>query len=195
MDPAEACRFSASTPRDRGAVRTSRELVDLERDGFDVGLRSGDGVWPGLRSHKLLPFQLTPLCSSTFIKRFGCLKSAKDLLEVPLVERSDPYWAIWFAKSGLPNVDLGIKPDLKLQSRNLYAEAAQRGHGAALLSPVLYSDEIRAGRLIQPFPLVVDMSPRAYWFVYPVKRSKFTTVQAFRHWITKYAQGEWEAES
>jgi LysR family glycine cleavage system transcriptional activator len=166
---------------------TASELVELERNGYDVGIRSGDGVWSGLRSHRLLPFKLTPLCSPAFIERFGRLKSAKDLLGVPLFETSDPCWSVWFSQSGFTNIDLGTKPGLKLRSRNLYAEAALRGHGVALLSPILYADELKTGRLIQPFPLVVDMSPRAYWFVYPITRSRFTTVQAFRHWITKHA--------
>jgi LysR family glycine cleavage system transcriptional activator len=164
---------------------TARELVELERNGYDAGIRSGDGVWPGLCSHKLLPFQLTPLCSPAFIKRFGRLKSAEDLLRVPIVEVSDPYWSVWLAQSGLRDVNLTIKPALKLSSRNLSAEAALRGQGIAMLSPILYAHELKEGRLIQPFPLVADMSPRAYWFVYPIARSRFTTVQAFRDWIMK----------
>jgi LysR family glycine cleavage system transcriptional activator len=178
--------FRLRHPEIEVRFETARELIELERNGYDAGIRSGDGVWPGLRSHKLLPFQLTPLCSPAFIERFGRLKSAEDLLAVPVVETSDPYWSVWFAQSGLRDVNLVIKPTLKLRSRNLYAEAALRGHGIALLSPILYADELRAGRLIQPFSLVADMSPRAYWLVYPIRRSRFTTVQAFRDWIMKH---------
>jgi LysR family transcriptional regulator, glycine cleavage system transcriptional activator len=187
--------FQLRYPEIEVRFETARELIELERNGYDAGIRSGDGVWPGLRCHKLIPFQLTPLCSPAFIERFGRLKSAEDLLGVPVVETSDPYWPVWLAQSGLTNVNLAIKLGLKLRSRNLYAEAALRGHGVALLSPILYADELRAGRLIQPFSLVADMSPRAYWFVYPIKRSRFTTVQAFRHWITKHAHDEWETQS
>ncbi|QOZ67373.1 LysR substrate-binding domain-containing protein [Bradyrhizobium arachidis] len=169
---------------------TSREIVDLERHGFDVGLRSGGGVWPGLRIHKLLPFALTPLCSPAFVKQFGPLKSPHDLLRVPMIQKSDPYWPSWFARSGMPNVDLPTKAELSLDCRNLCAEAALRGHGVALLSPALYAHEIQEGRLVQPFPIVTDMTPRAYWLVYPVNRSRFPAVQAFRRWMTKPVQGE-----
>ncbi len=169
---------------------TSRDIVDLERHGFDVGLRSGGGVWPGLRIHKLLPFALTPLCSPAFVKRFGALKSAEDLLRVPLIQKSDPYWATWFGKSGLPHVDLPAKAELTLNCRNLHAEAALRGHGVALLSPTLYAHEIREGRLVQPFSLVTDLTPRAYWLVYPASRSRFPAVQAFRRWMSKPVNDE-----
>jgi LysR family glycine cleavage system transcriptional activator len=87
---------------------TARELIERERNGYDAGIRSGDVVWPGLRSHKLLPFQLTPLCSPAFIERFGRLKSAEDLLAVPMVETSDLSWSVWFAQSGLRDVNLVI---------------------------------------------------------------------------------------
>jgi LysR family transcriptional regulator, glycine cleavage system transcriptional activator len=166
--------------------QTEHEIIELERHGYDVGIRSGDGVWPGLTSQKLLPFRLTPLCSPNFIERFGPLKSAEDLLRVPIIEASDPYWTEWFALSGLKNAELTAGLALKLHSRNLYGEAALRGQGIALLSPILYEEELREGRLVQPFSLVADMSPRAYWFVYPVTRRRFATVQAFRKWITKY---------
>jgi LysR family glycine cleavage system transcriptional activator len=178
--------FQLQHPTIEVTFETARELIELERNGFDAGIRSGDGVWPGLRSHKLLPFQLTPLCSSDFLRKFGPLESPKDLVGVPIIEASDPYWSIWLARSGFEKIELVPKPKLKLQSRNLYAEAALRGHGIALLSPLLYVDELRDGRLVQPFPSVVDMSPRAYWLVYPLQRSGFTTVRAFRDWIIKH---------
>lgn len=175
--------FQLRYPQIEVRFETARELIELERNGYDAGIRSGDGVWPGLHSHKLLPFQLTPLCSPAFIERFGRLESAEDLLRVPVIETSDPYWAVWLAQGGATRLDLAGKPSLKLRSRNLSAEAALRGQGIALLSPILYADELKAGRLVQPYSLVADMSPRAYWLVYPARQSRFPTVRAFRDWI------------
>jgi len=70
------------------AVRldTSDEMLDLARDGFDVGIRAGLGLWPGHEAHLLMPMDFTAVCSPAFRERMG-LERPEDLLRAP--DRAD----------------------------------------------------------------------------------------------------------
>ena len=51
-----------------------------------------------------------------------------------------------------------------------------------MLTPALWVEELRAGRLVQPFALVGD-EDRFYWLVYPEGRRRVPKIQAFREWL------------
>lgn len=69
----------------------------------------------------------------------------------------------------------------RLETQELAAEAAERGAGAALLSPLLFADSLAHGWLVQPFT-VVTSGPDAY---YALKDSAHPTASAaaFLAWL------------
>lgn len=170
-------------------LETSPGLEDLERSGFDIALRSGDGRWPGLIAHKLADFRLTPLCSPGFVERHGPFNRPDDLLSTPLIERDDPAWPRWFAAAGLPEVELTGGPALRLATRNLYGEAALASRGVALLMPLFYAAELVQGRLVRPFETVLNMEPSAYWFSYPASQRRARPIRLLRDWLLKQMSG------
>jgi LysR family transcriptional regulator, glycine cleavage system transcriptional activator len=56
-------RFLKELPEIDLKVSTSAKLVDFSRDDYDVDIRYGRGVYPGMRSELCLPVAVFPVCS------------------------------------------------------------------------------------------------------------------------------------
>jgi class 3 adenylate cyclase/DNA-binding transcriptional LysR family regulator len=162
-------------------------VVDFERDGFDVGIRSGRGTWPGLNAHELLPIEFTPLCSPDLLKRAGDVTTPADLLRLPLFDDREGWWQQWFALAGAADVKLTHYPSFQVITQAMLAQAVLAGHGVAILMPFLFASEIAAGRMVQPFDLVCR-SELSYWLVYPEPYENIAKVQAFKQWLLQQIQ-------
>jgi LysR family glycine cleavage system transcriptional activator len=133
---------------------------------FDVAIRSGIGPWQGYEGAKLLTDQGTPMLSPGWLsgsKRF----TVGALLKIPLIP--DPRWPDWFRLAGMPKA----KPQFiatRFPNYEFETQAAIRGIGAALLSPVLFAEPTAQGALIAPFPWVVE-GPSSYWLLWTKEAS------------------------
>ena len=88
------------------AVRldVSSRTLDLTREEFDIGIRGGQGAWPGHKAHRLMEGEFTPLCSPELLARSGPLKEPADLLRLPRLDAHDEWWRQWFALAGVDYV-------------------------------------------------------------------------------------------
>ena len=91
--------FQLASPELAVRLDTAAHLVDLSREGFDVGIRSGAGDWPGVESVEVMPSVFTPVCSPRLRDRLG-LRTAEDLLKAPRIGL-EKEWAVWFAAAGV----------------------------------------------------------------------------------------------
>ena len=174
--------FQLAHPRLAVRLDTAVELVDLNRGEFDVGIRIGAGEWPGLDADFLLPSLFTPLCSPALRER---LRTPADMLALPRFGR-ERWWRAWFAAAGLADADLTAKPGVELDVEQHAVTAAIAGHGVALSSPLFFEQDIAAGRLLQPFELVVR-DQRDYWLTYPTTLRTSEKIRAFRAWLLAQA--------
>ncbi len=174
--------FQLAHPRLAVRLDTTVELVDLNRGEFDVGIRIGAGEWPGLDADFLLPSLFTPLCSPALRDR---LRTPADMLALPRFGR-ERWWRAWFAAAGLADADLTAKPGVELDVEQHAVTAAIAGHGVALSSPLFFEQDIAAGRLLQPFELVVR-DQRDYWLTYPTTLRTSEKIRAFRAWLLAQA--------
>lgn len=174
--------FQLTHPRLAVRLDTAVELVDLNRGEFDVGIRIGAGEWPGLDADFLLPSLFTPLCSPALRER---LRTPADMLALPRFGR-ERWWRTWFAAAGLADADLTAKPGVELDVEQHAVTAAIAGHGVALSSPLFFEQDIAAGRLLQPFELVVR-DQRDYWLTYPTTLRTSEKIRAFRAWLLAQA--------
>lgn len=173
--------FQLAHPELAVRLDTAAHLVDLSREGFDVGIRSGAGDWPGVEAVKVMPSVFTPLCSPAFVKKHG-IATPTDLLKAPRIGL-DKEWAVWFAAAGLA-ADGHAPSRLRADYQALEVAAALGDQGVALASPILFAREIAAGLLVRPFPLAVELVPDyAYWLVWPEGRRRSTKIARFRDWI------------
>ena len=61
--------FQVAHPNIAVRLDASARTVDFTKEDFDLGIRGGKGVWPGLKSHALFPVDMTPLASPEFLAR------------------------------------------------------------------------------------------------------------------------------
>lgn len=178
-------RFRARHPDILFELELSAEAQDLAAGRFDAAIRNGHGRWPGLRAIKLLPSIFMPLCTPALKAAAANLGDPRRPLEVPLLGRTD-WWELWYRALGFEEV-----PALKSISANLSAEylditQALAGHGIAIGSPILFKNEIDAGRLVPAHDLVTT-DGRAFWFTVPVVREDSRKITQFRDWISDEA--------
>lgn len=168
------------------ALDLSETAQEIGAGRYDAAIRNGGGRWTGLRSVKLFPSVFMPLCSPSLksaVKRIG---DPRRVLDAPLLGRPD-WWAAWYDQRGHRGVDLSKRFGTSLQAEYLDAAAAIAGQGVTIGSPLLFADEIKAGRLVPAHEFVAD-SGRAFWFVYPAVREKSRKVAAFRDWVRGEAE-------
>lgn len=174
--------FQIAHPQIAVRLDVSSHMADFTRDEVDVGIRTGRGDWPGLIAEKLMSSDFAPMVSPKLIATSGPIRKPADLLRVPLIDPDDPWWMTWFAAAGVEAPDLSKRTEMRVGAQNLAAQAALAGHGAAVLTPAFFHDELADGRLIQPFPLLCS-AESDYWLVYASGRRNVPKIRAFRDWL------------
>jgi LysR family glycine cleavage system transcriptional activator len=179
--------YQLTHPKTAVQLETTQRVVDFSREEVDVVIRSGKGQWPGLIAHKLLDVRYTLMVSPALAKKVGGFKVPADMFKIELLDPGDIWWADWFKACGQPLEKL--KSDTAVMGlQTITASAAIAGMGGALLVPEFFEQEIRDGRLMQPFDIVVD-DGNAYWLAFPESRRNVPKIKAFRDWIVGEIQG------
>lgn len=174
--------FQMANPDIAVRLDVSNHLVDFERDRVDAGIRSGKGDWPGLECHLLGGGNFTAVCSPTYYERIGRPKSPADLTDCIFIGPRDEWWPIWFAAAGLKPPAALSRPGVDVETQQMAAVLAVAGHGLALVHPGFVTEEIKAGKLMQPFALTASTGFN-YYLVYPQTNRLPRKTQLFRDWI------------
>ena len=161
-------------------------LVDFEREGVHVGVRLGNGVYPGMRSDKIFDEQLVPACSPVLLDGDPPLRELADLKPHRLLHvdwggmRDAPTWAAWLAHAGVEGVD--AEKGAVFTIENLAIQAAIAGQGVVLVSKFAVEADLASGALVTPFDIVMR-SNAAFWVVAPERSADRPKVAAFRDWL------------
>lgn len=173
--------FQVERPELAVRLLTQNHLVDFAREEVDVAIRIGRGPWPGLRRDFLMRVHATPACSPGFRELYP-IDAPRQLLEVPRISPQDAWWKKWFAAAGVEEGDGQGRPGLGLDVQAMAGSAAIAGHGAAMLTPLFWSSDLSAGRLVLLFSLIMYEEP-SYWLVYPEHKRNQPKIRAFRDWM------------
>jgi LysR family glycine cleavage system transcriptional activator len=180
-------RFQQAHPETEVRIATAVGLVDFTRGDFDCAIRFGDGHWQGLHADLLFPEQLVPVCSPSLPTKENPLATPADLKHHTLLHaqlRSDD-WRLWLHAAGIDDADAEHGP--VFETRNFAIQAAIDGLGVAVVDPHLVAEELKSGRLIQPFA-ELPISRGAYYLVYPDRIAGAERFKAFRAWLLSEAQ-------
>jgi LysR family glycine cleavage system transcriptional activator len=174
--------FQLAHPEIEVRLISSVELVDFVGSDVDLGIRSGNGQWLGLRADRLMQSHLVPVCSPALAEGPPPLHSPADLALVPLIQEITRLglWRTWFSALGVEGIDTERGP--WVQSNEVAIEAATGGLGVALTSREMAVRHLAEGRLVIPFE--VEFAPeQAYYLVYPESSADDPRISAFRDWI------------
>ncbi len=174
------CMLRDTHPEIDLRIHASHEPVSLDGVTADIAIRYGDGRWPGLVAEKLFDNTFIPACSP----HLGLTDSAQ-LPAHPLIHfraegvASPVNWGAWqkLAKVG----ELDVSAGLVFSDETHAISAAVGAQGVALMSRQLIEDELREGRLVQPFGPELEGKP--FFLVYPENRRNDPTIQAIRDWV------------
>ena len=154
--------------------------ADFRREGIDIGINWGTGVWPGAAIDLVLAGDLTPVLSPALAHTTGTLSQPRQLLELPLFYEFDlGDWKAWFEANGVAMTRID---GLRLSDSHALRRMALDGHGVALFFSELLQEDLDAGRLIRPFKSVVNTGAN-YYLNYPDDGELPSKSRKFRRWI------------
>jgi LysR family glycine cleavage system transcriptional activator len=124
-------------------------------DAADLSIRFGTGDWVGYTSTRIVSGAVVPMCSARFLRRYGPLRKAADLANVPLVHDEDrSTWVNWLQSAGVRHVTRTVGP--LFEDGQLALNAALADLGVALLRAPLVSRELASGGLKKLFDQELD---------------------------------------
>jgi LysR family transcriptional regulator, glycine cleavage system transcriptional activator len=173
-------RFRARHPEIDLVVLSSSDLVDFARDPVDVGVRFGQGRYPGVRADLLQAEEYFPVASPKLARR---LRKLGDLRRHTLLhDESHDEWRAWLASAGVTGVD--PERGVVFSDSSQLVAAAAAGQGVALARALLAEPYLRAKTLVRPFPGSVPAA-FAYFVVCAEERADEPAIRAFRDWIRR----------
>lgn len=175
------CLLRDSHPDIDLRIHASHEPAPLDGVTADMAIRYGDGRWPGLVSEKLIDNTFVPACSPHLN-----LTEAADLPRHPLIHFRPQNivvtpmdWAGWQKQAKVPGLD--VRAGLVFSDETHVISAAIGGQGVALIGRELIEDELKEGRLVQPFG--PELPGKPFHLVYPESRRDELTIRAVRDWV------------
>ncbi|MEP9368187.1 LysR substrate-binding domain-containing protein [Xanthobacter sp. VNH20] len=144
-------------------LTTSNEPVDGLAGDYDLVIRGGPDAFHGFAARSLLSERRLPACSPALLRRQP-LDEVGDLAQHTLlhVASMPRLWRDWLARTG--HGSLEPQAMLTLDHFYLSIQAAVDGLGIAMAPSTLIEDDLRAGRLITPFPHI--WLPSRSYFAY-----------------------------
>lgn len=178
-------RFSEAHPGIELRISASIQHVDFAREDIDLAIRHGVGQWPGLHVTRLCVEELFPVCSPKLTRGRGALRSPRDLKQHTLLHADDTGdWVKWLKLVGVDDVD--VRRGTVFNQASMAIDAAVDGQGIALARTALAAWDLLSGRLVRPFPQVLQ-APYALWIVCPISAAALPKIATFRGWLLNEA--------
>jgi LysR family transcriptional regulator, glycine cleavage system transcriptional activator len=159
--------------------------VEFDAEQFDAAIvfTSAPSSPKGVTVHRLFDEVLTPVCAPELWKpKKQATPTPDDLagktLLHPTRDRRD--WLLWLGAYGYAGL-----PSTKAQhfdTLDLAMSSAMQGLGVTIGDVSLIEEDLRAKRVIAPFPLCVQ-SGAAYYLVYPERPAPSPALQQFAQWL------------
>ena len=184
-------RFQERHPEVDVRISATDEVVDLTRGDFDIAIRYGCGIYPGLDVDLLFTNEVFPACSPKLLTAGPPLRTPDDLPRHTLIhdqaaERDPlvPTWPMWLKAAGVKTVP--ITAGLTFNSMTLALDAAIAGQGIVLAYSTIAAADLAAGRLVRLFSLALP-DQFAYYIVTAPGALERPKVRAFRNWLRQEA--------
>ena len=177
-------RFLEEVPDAELNIVSTPTLLDYTREGIDVGIRFGTGLYEGMDATLLMDDEVLLVASPRYLAQHD-IRAPNDLAQCQLVRSADETWAQWFARAGLdwPEPETGLFFD----DFALALMWAENGHGVALTRRSLADESLRKGTLVQLFDITLP-DARSYWLVTPSGIEPTPVLSRFKQWLLTEAR-------
>lgn len=183
-------RFANRHPDMDLRISASAGYAELQHDGIDLAIRNMTAEAAGqsdLHVEKIIDMTLVPVCSPALLRRYNGFRARAALRRAPLIHDETltrvaglPEWSDWLRAADVDGVDLSR--GLRFSSPEYALEAAAEGAGVLLTQTILACDDLRSGRLVVPFDVVLPSS-RAYYLVRTPADVGYAPIETFRNWL------------
>jgi len=176
--------FERRYPDMKVRLSTSYFDWDFDEKHVDAGIILARNKSPQHYYRPLFRSLLTPVCAPELMKGPNAIKTPQDLKKHKLlyVYTAEEDWHLWFEAAGVKGLKLSDR--LAVDSYILAQEAALEGRGVAMTIGPSATEEIKTGRLVQPFPLLVPH--RHQWqFACNSEHRMKPKIKRFEDWLVK----------
>jgi len=176
--------FVEAYPLVRLQAHVSSQLVDLQRDGYDVAIRATSELEPGLVARTLMRASLHAVASPAYLKAHGTPKRLRDLAAHRCLmgfargELPQTYWLAGKQRVHVEGVAFSNNP-------GLLCRLAVRGLGIAFVPAALTAKSIARGELVVVLPKLLR-SDGQISIVYVERAFMPPQVRAFVDWIVAH---------
>jgi DNA-binding transcriptional LysR family regulator len=172
--------FAAAHPHIRLNIDTEAALTRFDEGGPDLGIRHGEGHWPGLTAHHLMEDALFPVASPK-LAGLQEVHDAAGVAKLPLIgDLARQGWQDWFRAAGVRGARVDERYSFSDTTDAL--KAGVHGLGAVLAREQIAVPYLADGRLVRlPGPTL--SSRFHYYVVHPAHRRLRPAARAFVDWV------------
>ncbi|GGY12147.1 LysR substrate-binding domain-containing protein [Paludibacterium paludis] len=158
--------------------------MPFDRSRIDLaiqGVREGE-QHPGMVLETISQELLVPVCAPGLLIGRPPLREPDDLRHYPLLHpwRGQDSWAQWLSLAGATRVK--SESGLTFDALEFALYAATRGMGVALAQLSMIEEDVRLGRLMVPFPVILE-TEWSYCLMYPEESANLPKIRTFRDWL------------
>ena len=181
--------FERRYPDMKVRLSTSYFDWDFDEKNVDAGFILARNRSPSHYYRPLFRSLLSPVCAPELMKGPNAIRTPEDLRKHKLlyVYTADEDWHLWLQAAGITGIKLSDR--LAFDSYILAQEAAVEGRGVAMTIGPFASEEIKSGRLVRPFPLMVPH--RLQWlFACNAEHRMKPKIKRFEDWLVKQVNAD-----
>lgn len=163
------------------SLHPDARVVDLRRDGMDLGIRYGNGDWPGVTARFLAPARMAVAASPDLLEGRGTLAPSEMQAAEWILSRDWPEQENYLRS-------LGLNPEAlsrtEFFNEELSLAAARQGLGLVVESLALLEDDLEEGRLV----LLHDSKDHLpAYFIVTTPGPQRAATRAFLKWLESAA--------
>ena len=160
---------------------------DFQRDHIKFAIVWGKNDWVDCEVIKLVPGNLTPICSREYLNKMGPFESLEQLKNATLLhEESNLAWTEWVQKK-FHSAVLGHN-NVYIDDTNVRLQSVRNHQGIMLGCPFLQKPFLDSGELVQLFNEVLE--DYAYFLIYPKSAQLNEREIEFIDWLKSIAVKE-----
>lgn len=138
--------FWAKHPEVPLSIHPETRVMDLRREGIDLGIRFGNGNWSGVEATYLTAARYVIVASPTLLADRHDL-TREEMSAMPwVIEQDWPEALAWLKSYGLKPDAMNIAP---MPNEELALSAARAGYGLHVEAAALVQQDVEAGTLVE----------------------------------------------